>query len=167
MKKLIPFCCAALAFAPMGAAWASPKTPDAMTGSYWLQMENGYQRAITLDPSGNAFQVSDQAAYHNFTTGLGTWQADSDNRARITIVDFNTNGEAGNRAGSSVVNYDLNFDDLVAGQYQSVTGNISGQQFSKGDNPFKPAQDPIRTFGYSFSGQSISVTDHKEAETAS
>ena len=156
MLKTIGVCIAILSLGT-SAAGASDRDALEIEGSYILYQDDGHQRVLSFDRSGNVIQASDLETVVGFTSGLGAWERTGPDSARARVVNFNFNVDTGNPMGSAVVEYDLMFRDLVQGKYQTVTGSISGGQYDIGQDPLAPTKEPYRKFRYTFEGKRITA----------
>jgi hypothetical protein len=148
-------CAAVLALSTIGAG-ASDRDALEIEGSYVMYQEDGYQRVLSFDRSGNVVMASDLEAVYRFTGGVGAWEQTGPDSAKARIIDFNYNRD-GQPAGPAVVDCDFTFDDLVQGKYQTFSGTISGKQYDVGQDPLAPTKDAIREFGNPFTGKRITA----------
>jgi hypothetical protein len=149
-------CAAILAFGPI-AAGASDRDALEIEGSYVLYQDDGYQRVLSFDRSGNVVLASDLEGAYGFTSGIGAWEHTGPDSAKARIVDFNYNREAGAPTGPAIADYEFTFGDLVQGKYQTFTGSLSGKQYEVGQDPLAPTKEAIREFGVPFKGKRIAV----------
>jgi len=139
------------------AASASDRDALEIEGSYLLFQNDGHQRVVSFDRSGNAIQASALETVVGFTSGVGAWESTGPDSAKARLVNFNFNTDTGQPMGSAMVTYDLTFGDLDQGKYQSVTGSISGGQYEVGQDPLAPTKEPYRTFDFTVTGKRITV----------
>jgi len=149
--------CAAILAVGTIAAGASDRDALEIEGSYILIYENGYQRVLSFDRSGNVVEASDLESVYGFTSGVGAWEQTGPDSAKARIIDFNYNRESGAPTGPSISEFDFTFGDLVQGKYQTFTGKSSGKQYEVGQDPLAPTKDPLREFGRPFKGKRITV----------
>jgi len=149
-------CAAVLALSTIGAG-ASDRDALEIEGSYILFQDDGYQRVLSFDRSGNVVQASDLEAVYGFTSGVGAWEQTGPDSAKARIIDFNYDRETGTPAGPAIVDYDFTFGDLVQGKYQTFTGTVAGKQYEVGQDPLAPTKDALREFGNPFKGKRITV----------
>lgn len=126
-------------------------------GSYVLYQNDGHQRVLSFDRSGNVVQASELETVVGFSSGLGAWEQTGPDSATARIVNFNFDLDTGSPMGPAIVEYDLTFGDLVQGKYQTVTGSISGGQYDVGQDPLALAKEPYREFRYTFEGKRITA----------
>ena len=74
MKALAGILGLVLAIALAAPAGATDRAAIAFEGAYLLLQDDGFQRVLSLDRSGNVSQVSDQQSVIGFSEGRGTWQ---------------------------------------------------------------------------------------------
>ena len=149
-------CVAILALSAIDAG-ASDRDALAVEGSYVLYQEDGYQRVLSFDRSGNLVQASDLESSYGFTSGVGAWEQTGPDSAKARIIDFNYSRDTGKPTGPAVADYDFTFGDLVEGKYQTFAGTLSGKQYDVGQDPLAPTKDPIREFGIPFKGKRINA----------
>jgi hypothetical protein len=149
-------CAAVLALSALAAS-ASDRDALEIEGSYHLIQDDGHQRVVSFDRSGNAVQASDLETVVGFTSGVGAWENTGPDSARARLINFNFNTDTGQPMGSAIVTYDLNFGDLVQGKYQSVTGSIAGEQYEVGQDPLAPTKEPYRRFDFTVTGKRITA----------
>lgn len=148
-----------VAILALGVIEAGAADPDALQieGSYIVYLENGHQRVLSFDRSGNVVDVSDLEAVYGFTTGLGAWEQTGPASATARVIDFNFALKSGEKSGPAVIKYEFTFGDLAEGKYQTVKGSLSGGQYESGQDPLAPTKDPIRKFGQPFTGKRITA----------
>ena len=158
MKSLLPAALVAstMAIAPSAMA-ASSTDSTAIDGTYLLVQNNESQRVLALKPGGSASLISQGQQVRGYTSGLGAWALTGPDSARVTIIDFNDPADAVNGNGASQLVFDMAFSDVVDGQFQSVSGHLSGKAFAKGQNPLAEDALPARTFGTRFDGMRVGV----------
>jgi hypothetical protein len=156
MLKTIGVCIAILLLGAT-AAGASDSDPLEIEGSYILYQNDGHQRVLSFNRSGNAIQASDLETVVGFSSGLGAWEQTGPDSATARLVNFNFNVDTGKPMGSAIVGYDLKFRDLVGGKYQTVTGSLSGGQYDIGQDPLAPTTEPYLKFQYTFEGKRITA----------
>ncbi len=139
------------------AVQAADKMPTAMEGSYLILQADKYQRVLSLGLAGLASQVSNQQALIGFTAGQGAWHITGKNTASGRIVDFTYSQTDEKPAGPALVTYSLTFSEEGDAGFQKITGEISGKQFSVGQNPLDPEEKPVGTFKIPLTGQRIAV----------
>lgn len=138
-------------------AAASDRDALEIEGSYILYQADKYQRVLSFDHSGNVFDVSDLETVYGFSSAIGAWEHTGPHSATARTIDFNFDIKTGKRTGPAVTVYDLTFGDLVQGEYQTVSGSLSGNQYQPGQDPLAPTKAPIRTFEISFTGKRITA----------
>lgn len=74
MKSLKLLLCFALWVVSGGDVTAAEQRANTIEGAYLLVENDGYQRILSFDRSGNVSQVSDQQPLIGFTSGQGTWR---------------------------------------------------------------------------------------------
>ncbi len=156
-KTMVAGGCAAFISMTTMAANASDSDALEIEGSYILYQDDGHQRVLSFDRSGNVIQASDLESVIGFTGGVGAWEQTGPDSATARIVNFNFNVDTGERMGSAMIEYGFTFGDLVQGGYQTVTGSISGRQYGVGEDPLAPVKQPYRTFNYNFKGKRITA----------
>jgi hypothetical protein len=156
MLKTIGVCLGILSLGAI-AAGASDRDALEVEGSYVLYQQDGNQRALSFDRSGNVTQASDLETVVGFTSGVGAWEQTGPDSVTARIVDFTFDIDTGKPMGPAIVEYDLTFGDLVQGKYQTVTGSISGGQYDVGQDPLAPTKAPYRDFRYTFEGKRINA----------
>lgn len=149
-------CAAILALGALDAG-ASDRDALEIEGSYILFQDDGYQRVLSFDRSGNVVQASDLEAVYGFTSGVGAWEQTGPDAAKARVIDFNYDLETGQPVGPAIVDYELTFGELVQGKYQTVTGSLAGRQYELGQDPLAPTEEPARTFEVSFTGKRITA----------
>ncbi len=157
MKQLASTFCFILAVMSAGDVEATDRSAIAIEGAYLLIQDDKFQRVLSLDRSGNVFQVSNQQPLIGFTSGQGVWEQTGPNRVTARIIDFDYELEGGKPIGPALIVYDLTFTESVSGKYQKVSGSFSGEVFGIGQNALNPTEPPIRTFGIGFKGQRVTV----------
>ncbi|MES0880666.1 hypothetical protein [Roseibium sp. SCP14] len=157
MKTLVPAALMAGSLVAAPVALAANSDNTAIEGTYLLVQPNTSQRVLALKPGGTVSLISQGQQVRGYTSGLGSWKMTGPDSARATIIDFNhPEIETGDDGATQIV-YDLTFSDEVDGQFQSVTGQFTGQSFAKGQNPLANDAKPARTFGNRFDGMRIGV----------
>ena len=157
MKALLPAAFIATALAAAPAALAATSDTTAIEGTYLLIQPNESQRVLSLNPGGAVSLVSQGQQVRGYTSGLGSWKMTGPDSARAAIIDFNDPAASDGNNGASQIVYELTFSDEVEGQFQSVTGQFSGQAFAKGQNPLADNAEPARTFRNQFDGMRVGV----------
>jgi hypothetical protein len=157
MKRLALVLCVLVG--TLGAKEGSAADPfaTAIEGPYLLIQDDKFQRVLSFDSGGTVSQVSDQQSLLGFTTGQGAWRKIGADRAAARLIDFSYGIEGGNRIGPSVIVYDLTFSELKSGEYQKISGSVSGKVYPAGQDPLDPTTAPIRTFGIGFKGRRVTA----------
>ena len=117
MTRFLAIICLGLAFAAPSQLTASDQSAIAVEGVYFLNLNNGTKRMLTLDRGGNASHVSNLEAQIGFTSGQGAWQQNGASGARVKIVDFDFDRQSGAPSGAAVTLYELTFSDVGAGRF--------------------------------------------------
>lgn len=156
LKSLLPAAVMATTLAAAPAALAANNDSTAIQGTYLLVQPNESQRILALNPGGSVNLVSQGQQVRGYTSGLGSWKMTGPDTARAAIIDFNDPETTGGNGASQIV-YDLTFSDETDGQFQTVTGQFSGQAYIKGQNPLAGDIEPARKFGNRFDGMRIGV----------
>lgn len=149
------FCLAVASLAATSACAADDAS--AIEGTYLILQQDGHQRALSFDRSGNVVMVSDLETVVGFTSGVGSWEQTGPGEAAARIVNFNFNVVDGKQMGAAIASYTLSFADEVSGKYRSLSGSLSGAQYSLGQNPLDPKEEPYRTFAITFTGVRITA----------
>lgn len=157
MKTILAGICVATLSLSTIVAGASDRDALEIEGSYVLYQDDGHQRVLSFDRSGNVIQASDLQTVIGFTGGVGAWEQTGPDSAVARLVDFNFNADSGEPMGSAIVEFDLTFGDLVQGKYQTVTGSYSGGQYDLGQDPLAPTEEPYRSFEATFEGKRINA----------
>lgn len=157
MKTLLPAAVLATTLAAAPVALAASNDSTAIEGTYLLVQPNESQRVLALNPGGSVNLVSQGQQVRGYTSGLGSWKMTGPDTARAAIIDFNDPETTADGNGASQIVYDLTFSGETDGQFQSVTGQFSGQAFAKGKNPLAEDVQPARKFSNRFDGMRIGV----------
>jgi hypothetical protein len=157
MKTILAGVCMAILALGTVEAVASDRDALEIEGSYVLYQEDGYQRVLSFDRSGNAVIAADLESAYGFTTGIGAWEQTGPDSAKARILDFNYKHDTGQPAGPAITDYEFTFSDLVQGKYRTFTGTLSGNQYDTGQDPLAPTSDPVREFDTPFTGKRITA----------
>ncbi|WP_136660951.1 hypothetical protein [Nitratireductor sp. XY-223] len=137
------------------AALAVESDSSTIDGAYLLRQSDEHQRVLTFESGGTVSQISDQQNAVGYTSGLGSWTKTGPGSVTASIVDFNQPDPVDSGHGPSMIVFDLTFSNPVDGSYQYVSGTFSGEAFATGQDPLKPSEAPVRSFGTNFEGTRI------------
>jgi len=155
MKWLTAAICLVLA-ADLATARADDRMAIAVEGAYLLIQDSGSQRVLSFTRGGIVSELASGQQLRGYTSGLGAWEQTGPNQIVARVIDFNFDRDSGARTGTSLNVYTLTFEGLDQGRFERFSGSFSGQQFALGQNPLKPTEPSVRSFGTTFTGQRIS-----------
>ncbi|MCP4383241.1 MAG: hypothetical protein GY798_17790 [Hyphomicrobiales bacterium] len=138
-------------------AEATDREALAVEGTYFLIQDDGFQRVLSFDRGGNISQISDQETLIGFTTSTGAWARTDPEKAVATMISFNYDVYGSDTVGATAIRYEFTFSDMVDGKYQAISGSYAGKTYAEGQNPLRPSEAPVRTFGTAFAGSRVNA----------
>lgn len=140
MKNLAVSLCVALAIFGVSEAIADDTRANTIEGAYLLLQDDGYQRILSFDVSGNVMPVSDQQPLIGFSSGQGTWKYVVDNKVVAKVIDFTFTPVKNKPTGPASIVYRITFSEPADGKYHKIEGNYVGENFDVDQNPLAPEQ---------------------------
>ncbi len=125
-----------------------------IAGTYLLtEDDDGGSRIVTITADGNWSAIHSYQLDNKFSNQQGVWKKTGKRKITVRTLNFSSLEDG---VGSSLFSFTVEFDKT----YQQVSGELSGKLFSPGVDPLDPVAVPIKTFGNTFTGKRLIVTEN-------